>query len=298
MQKNNVLQLQKFKIERFYQQKNSLVNQLQDFISERLSSSHYQQIKFEFKNRAKLKSAEELSLLFDFWLYFFYRYENGLRGIEWFLAEKGQRLSDEELVMVKRWIGLKPKLVQAIDKTDSEILFLDFFTKEKIPVSNYQENIPFFTPWDSTLALLEPFDHIYYFNGVRRMASPKGYHHATMLAQRLMRETGLTHEEVLVEYYPELLHALQDDNEKEDVGEKEFIQYNYKFRLLDKRIGENFLYNEEYLTIEAWEDACKKFVWLDDLHIYKDSELDGDIQFGEVLASLELRDQTLTFIST
>jgi hypothetical protein len=298
MQKKNVLQLQEIKIERFYQQKNSLVNQLQEFISERLSPSHYQQIKVEFKNRAKIKSSEELSPLFDFWLYFFYRYENGLRGIEWFLAEKGQRLSDEELVMVKRWIGLKPKLVQAIDKTYSEILFLDFFTKEKLPVSNYQENIPFFTPWYSTLGLLEPFDNLYYFNGVRRMTSPKGFHHATMLAQSLMRETGLTHEEVLVEYYPELLYALQDDMEKEDVEEKEFIQYNYKFLLQDKRIGENFLYNEEYLTIETWEDSCKKLVWLDDLQIYQDSELDGKIQFGEVLASLELREHTLTFIST
>ena len=95
-----------------------------------------------------------------------------------------------------------------------------------------------------------------------------------------------------------MLHALQDEKEKEDVEEKEFIQYNYKFLLHDKQIGENFLYNEEYLTIETWEDSYKKFVWLDDLHIYKDSELDGRIQFGEVLASLELRDQTLTFIST
>ena len=187
MQKKNVLQLQEFKIERFYQQKNSLVSQLQDFISERISPSLYQQIKSEFKNRAKLKSYEEQSLLFDFWLYFFYRYENGLRGIEWFLEKSGQRLSDDELVMVKRWIGLKPRLVQAIDKTDSEIMFLDTFTKEKLPVSIYQENIPFFTPWYSTLALLEPFDNIYYFNGVRRMASPRGFHHATMLAQSLMR---------------------------------------------------------------------------------------------------------------
>ena len=104
----------------------------------------------------------------------------------------------------------------------------------------------------------------------------------------------------LVEYYPELaLTSLEDDKEKEDVEETEFIQYNYKFLLHDKRIGENFLYNEEYLTIETWEGIYyKKFVWLDDLHIYKDSELDGKIQFGEVLAGLELHDQTLTFIST
>ena len=39
MQKKNVFQLQEFKIERFYQQKNSLVSQLQDFISETFNQS-------------------------------------------------------------------------------------------------------------------------------------------------------------------------------------------------------------------------------------------------------------------
>ncbi|MEH7386495.1 SEC-C metal-binding domain-containing protein [Bacillus sp. JJ1521] len=297
MKKNNVLQLREFKVEQFYQQKLRLVNQLGDFINEKVSGNLYYRLKSEFKDRVKLKSDKDLGGLLNFWLYFFYRYENGMRGIEWFLTEKGQRLSEEELVMAKRWAGLRPKLVQAIDKTDSQVVFLDFFTKEKYLVSAHHENIPFLTPWYSTLALLEPLEDQFYFNGVRTMASPNGFHKATTLVQKLMKQTGLDHEQVFIEYYPELLQALRDERE-EDLGEKEFVQYNYKFLLSDKVLGENFLYNEECFTIDTWEDSYKKLVWLDNIQIYTDSELDGEIHIGEVLASIELKNKSLTLVSS
>lgn len=297
MQKKTVIQLQDFKIERFYQMKNNLVLQLEDFIYKKLSPSEYYSIKSAFKNRAKLHSGQELQVFLDFWLYFFYRYENGLRGIEWFLQERGQRLTEDERAMVQRWAGLKPKLVQAIDKTDDEVIFIDSFTKEKLRVSAHKENIPLLTPWYSTLALLEPVENVHYFNGVRRMTSPVGFQRAAELVESLMKETGLGHEDVLVEYYPELLAALAHGKDKEAEGEREYIQYEYKFSVKDKRSGENFLYNEEYLNITDWEDSYKKLVWLEDISLYQDSELDGQIKFGEVAAFLELRDDTLTFVS-
>ncbi|THE13448.1 hypothetical protein E1I69_07485 [Bacillus timonensis] len=297
MKKNNVVQLREFKVEQFYQQKLSLVNLLSDFIYENVSGNLYYRLKSEFKDRAKLKSDKDLGGLFDFWLYFFYRYENGMRGIEWFLTEKGQRLSGEELVMAKRWDELRPRLVQAIDKTDSQVVFLDFFTKEKFLVSAYHENIQFLTPWYSTLALLELFEDEFYFNGVRTLASPNGFHKATILVQSLMKQTGLDHEQIFIEYYPELLVALRDERD-EDLGEKELVQYTYKFLLNDKVVGENFLYNEECLMIDTWEDSNKKLVWLDNIQIYKDSELEGNLHIGEVLASMELKNKSLTFVST
>lgn len=296
MQKKEVTQLQEFKVEKFYQQKFVLVNQVKDFIYEKISESGYYRLKTEFKGRAKIKSDKDLGGLLDFWLYFFYRYENGMRGIEWFLTEKGQRLSEAERVMSERWADLKLKLVQAIDQTESCFVIEDFFTKERFQVSNYHENMQFFAPWYSTLALLEPFNDEYYFNGVRVLAGPKGFHQAAKLVEELMKQKGLHHEQVLMDYYPELLAALRDEKE-EDLGKKEISYYNYKFALNDEAVGENFLYNEECFTIDTWEDSHKKLVWLDNLKMYSDSELKGKIQIGEVLATLELKDKTLTFIS-
>lgn len=296
MQKKEVTQLQEFRVEKFYQQKFMLVNQIQDFIYEKISEPSYYRLKTEFKGRAKIKTDKDLGGLLDFWLYFFFRYENGMRGIEWFLTEKGQRLSEEDRVMAERWATLKPRLVQAIEQTVSCFVMEDFFTKERFSVSNYHENMQFFVPWYSTLALLEPFYDEYYFNGVRTLAGPKGFHQAAKLVQELMKQKGLDHEQVLMDYYPELLAALQDLKE-ENLEKKELIFYTYKFALNDEAVGENFLYNEECFTIDTWEDSYKKLVWLDDLKMYSDSELKGKIQIGEVLATLELKDKTLTVVS-
>ena len=297
LQKENVTQLQEYKIERFYQQKHKLVKQLEEFIYERIPDSLYYHLRREFKERAKFTTDEAESGFLNFWLYFFYRYENGMRGIEWFLTEKGQRLPEEELIKAKRWAELRPKMVQAIEKTDSCVIFLDFFSKETFQVSTHNENIPYFIPWYSTLALLEEVDSKYYFNGVRMLANPMGFYKATTLVQQLMKQTGLHYEQVLMEYFPELLAALSDDNEVELV-EKEFVQYTYKFSLKDKVMGENFLYNEDCFTIEEWEDSIKKLLWLDNIQIYSDSELEGKIQLGEILATVELKNKTLTFVST
>jgi hypothetical protein len=297
MQKNNVVQLQEFIIERFYQQKNMLVDRLNDFIHERISQSLYYRLESQFKTRAKLKASAEQRGLFDFWIYFFYRHENGMRGIEWFIKENGHRLSLEERLMAIRWSELKPKLIQAIDKKESHILFRDFFTKETYQVSTYQENIPFFTPWYSTIALLEPVEGQYYFNGVRSLASPKGFQNAINLVQRLMTQTEMSHDQVLIEYFPELLVSLRDDKEDEDSREKEYVQYIYKFMLKDKVRGENFLYNEENFTILTWEETNKKLDWIDNIQTYTDSELKGQVKVAEVLASLELNNNTLTFTS-
>ena len=63
-------------------------------------------------------------------------------------------------------------------------------------------------------------------------------------------------------------------------------------------MGENFLYNEDCFTIEKSEGSIKKLLWLDNIQIYSDSELEGKIQLGEILATVELKNKTLTFVST
>ena len=108
------------------------MQQLEKFIYERIPDNLYYHLRREFKERAKFTIDEAESGFLNFWLYFFYRYENGMRGIEWFLTEKGQRLPEEELAMAKRWAELRPKMVQAIEKTDSSIIFFRLFFKRNI----------------------------------------------------------------------------------------------------------------------------------------------------------------------
>lgn len=294
-EKDNVVQLQEIKEERFYQQKHALVNQLGKFIDNQVPRSLYYRLLSEFKNRTDQKLGEQQSGFFNFWLYFFYRYENGMRGVEWFLAENEHRLSAEEKIMANRWAKLKPQLMQAVNQTKSNVIFMDYFTKETYHVSNSKENIPVFIPWYSTLGLLEPVENYYYFNGVRSLASPKGFQHAVNLVQKLMQQTDLNRDQLLINYYPEILAALLDDTDAEDPKEKEIVQYTYTFTLTNKARAENFLYNNQEFDIDQWDETAKKLTWIGDVKAYTDSELDGQVHLGEVLATLEIENEKLMF---
>lgn len=297
MNKDNVVQFQEVKEERFFQQKHALVNQLSDFIDDKITSSHYYQLSSQFKKRTDGKLGEQQRGFFNFWLYFFNRYENGLRGIEWFLAENKHRLSGEEKVMAERWASLKPQLVQAVDHTKSDVVLKDHFTKQTYHVSKSKENIPRLFPWFSTFGLLEPVENHYYFNGVRSLSSPNGFQHAIDLVEKCLGETDLHLDQLLMDYYPEILAALVDVTDAEDLKEKEIIHYIYTFTLADKARAENFLYNDRDFEIDRWEETTKKLTWIGNLQAYTDSELDGHVQLGEVHASLEIKNETLTFSS-
>ncbi|MBM7573673.1 hypothetical protein JOC48_004242 [Aquibacillus albus] len=295
MKKNNVIQFQHVKEERFFQQKHALVNQLGDFITNQVPPSLYYRLESQFKDRTDRKLGEQQQGFFNFWLYFFHRYENGLRGIEWFLEENERRLSDDLKYMAKRWATLKPMLVQAVDQTESDVMFMDYFSKQTYSLPKSEENIPACIPWYSTFALLEPIENSYYFNGVRSFSSPKGFQQAVNTVQKLMQQTDMDRDQILIDYYPELLAALLENLDAEDDQEKEIVRYRYKFDLTDKARAENFLYNDDDFEIEQWDDTTKKLGILSNFKSYTDSEINGQVRLAEINASLEIENNTLTF---
>src|SRR5699024_12448331 len=111
----------------------------------------------EFRRRTNRKVSEGMENGFlRYWLYFFRRFDNGLRGIEWFYEEAKSRLSEEERTMAERWIGLSPKLVEAVSKSRSEIMFEESYTREQFPSSSSKENISHCLPWNRTYRVMNP----------------------------------------------------------------------------------------------------------------------------------------------
>ncbi|SDM79525.1 YecA family protein [Sediminibacillus halophilus] len=295
MKKENVVQLQDVKEERFYQQKLNLVNQLNDFILEQVPPNLYHPMEAEFKKRTGYKLGKNRRGFFNFWLYFFHRYENGLRGIEWFLAENKHRLSDEDKQMAERWANMKPQMIEAVDEKDTEVLFRDYFSGNKLNVPKSKENLPTFFPWNGTLALLEPIDGAYYFNGVRTLVKPKQFQHAANRAKQLINETDKDPEDVLVDYYPEILSALLEDPEAEVHGEQEMVTYTYMFLLNDKEEAERILSNDRDFGIDQWEEKHKKLTWQSNVQVFSDSEINGKVRLSEVNATLMIENKSLTF---
>ncbi|WP_080872956.1 YecA family protein [Oceanobacillus timonensis] len=298
MAKDNLTELKVVKEDRFFQLKEVLVGKLDDFIYSKISQSAYFPLESQFKKRTKHMFDESGRGLFHFWLYFFHRYENGLRGIEWFVSEMKDRLKSEEKTMAERWATLSPQFVQAVDQTDEYVVFEDYFTKQTYHMPNTKEHFPEVLPWMGTIGLLEPINDVYYFNGMRSMHNPKEYEKQIAYVETIAREKQLDHDKVMIDYYPEILVAPYEEKEERKKDEKEVTFFTYTFDLAHPKRAEVFLYNDVDLDIKEWTAQHKLLGWVGKIQNYKDSELAEDITIKSLQATLEIEDNQLTFETT
>lgn len=299
MKKSSVIQLHEVKEERFYQQKHGLTLKVKDFIFKKMSVSQQHKLHSEFKRRTKHSfSSKNDQPFFEFWLIFFHRYENGLRGIEWFISEQGKRLSEDELEMAQNWQTLTPKLVKAVDQDEKSVIFKDMLTNEIFPLAKMKENLhDSVAPWSSTFALIEPFDSLYYFNGVRVVQGPENIEKAINYIKELQKENNLTPEQIMMEYYPEVLAAFNTDRVRENVEKSEITQYINKYQIINQQTLFDILQSEPQFLIDKWEDHLKVSNWVNTWYQYTDNALSESIHIGNVIGTLTIEDDALTYIT-
>src|SRR5699024_736320 len=113
----NTVQLKEHKEEQFYRQKHLLVEKLNAFLNKEIPLNEYYRLQSEFRRRTNRKVSEGMESGFlRYWLYFFHRFDNGVRGREWFYEEAKSRLSEEARMMVERRIGLSTTVYEAVSK--------------------------------------------------------------------------------------------------------------------------------------------------------------------------------------
>lgn len=293
LKKENVIQLAEHKEERFFRLKHKLVNELGNFYDKKLSVNEYFQLQTEFRDRTNRVIPPDMEKgFFIYWLHFFHRFENGMRGIEWYYSENQSRMETEEKELTEKWTKLEPRLVQAIDHSRERIMFEDIHTNEKFPFSKNEENIPDFVPWYGTFSLIESFDELYYFNGVRVLGSPDKLQKAIAKTEELTAQHNLTHKQVLIDYYPEVLAAfIADEPTEEKEFSKDFYAVAYEIKDVDMVI-ENLRNNPE-IVVDQWEEDSKKLSWVGDWKVYKDSEMDGQVQVADLYGSIKLDNNKL-----
>lgn len=295
MNKEQVVQLKEVKEERFLQQKHQLTSKLRSFIHDRISAGETYQLETTFNKRSG-RVLQNHKPFAQFWMYFFHRYENGLRGIEWFVQEQGHRLGEGEREMAERWVKLKPQLVQAVEDQQDHVLFEDMVSHERYAAPKSEEHLPFVRPWYGSLGLLEPKENDYYFNGMRVMVGPKGLRSAQQKAEEIQKHTDLSFTDVLVDYYPEVFAALHASIEDDvPAGELyEVKEYKYFFSVEDEKRAEAFFLNDHSFVIDQWTPVEKQLSWTGDWKTYEDNEMDGEILIADVYAVLSIKDQVLT----
>ncbi len=206
LQKQNVVQLNEVKEERFFQQKHRLVNMLDVFIQQKLIYNEVTEIENHFNQRSERKIEKQYRRPYvSFYIYFFHKFKNGLRGVEWFYQENHSKLTAAEKSMLETWIKLQLKLVQAIEVKDNVVIFEDLLTKDHYPVRHNKEIISESLPGYGTLGLLEQFEQTYYFNGARVLVGSQQLNNVVKKIAEIEQQTKLSKKEVLANYFPELL---------------------------------------------------------------------------------------------
>lgn len=286
MKKEAVIQTETVKLQRFLQQKHTLVEKIKSFIEKHVSTTEFYQLESEFNKRsARRVDAKLRSGFFRFWLYFFHRFDNNLRGVEWFYQENEHKLVREEKEVAKNWVALKPRIVQAVDRKGYEILFKDVITKEIFKSPYIKENVPYFSPWYGTIGLLEKREDKYYFNGMKFFKGPEVIHRITEKLTKLMAKSGSNNERILFEYFPELLADLLGNESQES---KRIHHYTLKYDIKNEQALINYLHNQQEVEFDKWESKEKSVSWVKDWKVYSDSEITGEVKFAEVEGTLSI----------
>lgn len=282
--------------EQFYEDKHDLVEKIGDYLATQVPLKVYDDLKEKFQERTGHKIEEDIEeSYFTFWMYFFHRFENGLRGIEWFYQNNAEKLNESELALLKNWLTLKPRLLQAVDQTEEIVFFKDLISKERFPVSKDEENVAQIYPWVTTLALIEAFDDLYYFNGLRFNLAP--FHSRNVLEKidEIKASEPLSETEIMVKYYPEMLNSFLTLAEAHQ-GEIEVAEYSLTYHLKNPTIVSEFLKAQDDMRVEEWADDKKEFVWAGNWRICKDNACPSDITLADAYGNLFLQDDTLIFV--
>ncbi|WP_217990659.1 SEC-C domain-containing protein [Bacillus sp. FJAT-45066] len=295
LKKAAIVETAKIKEERFLQRKHDLVNKLNRYVNETLSFNEYNQLYFIFQKRTENKINKNFEKgFFQFWLFFFYKSE-GKRIVEEFADHNKDKLPINEMELLNTWVSLKPQLVQAIQDTEETITFEDMFSKKTYKVARVKENAAHSLPWFGTVSLLEEFNKSFYFNGAKLFVEPLRLYEAKQKILTLVKEENMSEENVIMEYYPELLAILLDDSTKSFAEKKiEEVTAVYETENVENLI-EQFHQNIHF--VKSGTGGVKHFTWVADWHEYEDSQLEGKVHIAEVKATISIKDHVMEVTS-
>lgn len=153
--------------------------------------------------------------------------------------------------MAQAWTILNPRLLKHVNVTSDAYILSDVLTKEEFAVLKSNGNISGqnYFPWFGTLVMIEEFQEIYYFNGLRAYVMPNELDLAIHKVDELVAQ-GYEEDEVLFDFYPGILATLHgeagmlgdgiDEEQKQEIS-----LYQLTYEVVDKYVVAEYLCSQQ-----------------------------------------------------
>ncbi|MBW4081961.1 YecA family protein [Paenibacillus sp. S150] len=226
------------KARHFFERKFKLTNDLYSFLAQKQGGewvfNHQKILPFDFSLGYYRDGAGNM------WSYFCRVYDNGLRGIDWFVEERGQRYSGEDREMLERWRGMRFSCYQLVDQYEQGAVIEDIWTKERYRMP-YCETMIKLPPWTAAVGMIEPYIEDWCIHGVFMWGHPDVASGVKTRVEQLQEEAAKASEQkmspvdILAANYPEMLEVCnrissrngQPFSHMEDTGEQIFETRQY-----------------------------------------------------------------------
>jgi hypothetical protein len=292
-----IVEFEKVKEERFFRMKHELTDEMNRFLDRVLTFQERLRIQQEFRNRlADIKNGDYLEALFLLWMMFFYRFENGLRAVEWFYQERKAQLSAEKKRLLETWLSLVPRLIQIVDADEGGVIVEDQMTKERLYMP-FCETMPKALPWAGSFCLVEPVDGRYYIHGAAVIEGPRGIQRAYEKIQQLLQKTKRPYEQVAFDHFLEIVGELIDEDlfrHKEITTIDEVTLY---YEVTDANQLVRSLVERDVVLVGEWKGHKGNLSFVGKHYMYEDNAAPDCIYVREVRGFIEISNSRLKFMS-
>jgi hypothetical protein len=295
--KDAVVEIRKVREERFFQLKNELSEEIYQFLERSLPFSEKLRAETVFDQKiSSTQNGDMFGPLFRLWYLFFHRFDNGLRGVEWFYQEKKTGLKAEKAQLLETWVSLVPRLIQIVDMDDNGITVEDAFTHERFHMpfcATMSEPVP----WGGTFCLLEPFGEGYYVHGVAIIEGPQGIKHAYAKINQLMSETRRSYEQIAMTCFLEIVNELMDPYNFRHREMTKIDEVTLHYEVEDGKELVRYLEKQDVAIVDEQKGKITKLSFAGRQYIYEDNLASSPVYMREVLGFIEINKHYLKFVT-
>ena len=296
MKNEKVVEIGQLKLNRFFQLKNQLVENMTNEMATTFSFIERRELRKAFAQRVKMGAEEDP--VFLHWLLFYHRDQQGMRGIERYVQNQSQYDDRDLRQLALEWEKLRPRLIQQVDHDEQGVFVEDLFTKERFHMP-YCETMPHLTPWAGTFCMLEEFEGEYYLNGVAISVGPDQVMQAYELLKQSIVETDQSFDQVAMELYPEILQALltkRDLLHSTESKEIHLTELHYEVQDMGN-VAQSFNENGHF-QIDEWNGKSGKGSMMGEAYRYDDNLAPGFVRLAEVWGTFDITANRILFTSS